>query len=136
MGQIIVDKEAREARLPATVDKTNGLMEYLLVASYGKTHESVLKTDAEPSHIHLAMLLLGARGAPSDSTNTNPAAPGPIVNPSPVALPGDRIKVVVEWMSEGKSTRRPAGDLVVNNRTHSTADETHWVYNGFGNRGR
>ena len=33
-------------------------MEYFLVASWGKTHESILKTDTEPFRIHLAMLLL------------------------------------------------------------------------------
>ncbi|MGD1086166.1 MAG: YdjY domain-containing protein [Verrucomicrobiota bacterium] len=130
VGKVILDKKERAVRVPALLNKSQGPMEYFLVTTYGKTHESILKTDAEPYHIHIAMLLLGATGAQPDLTNGPPPAPGPIVNPSPEALPGDKITLEVSWQEDGKEIRRPASELISNEQTHSTPDAAHWVYNG------
>jgi hypothetical protein len=130
VGKVILDKKERAVRVPAVLNKSQGPMEYFLVTTYGKTHESILKTDAEPYHIHIAMLLLGATGAQPVFTNGPPPAPGPIVNPSPAALPGDKITLEVSWQEDGKEIRRPAGELISNEQTHATADAAHWVYNG------
>ncbi len=40
-------------------------MEYFLVTTYGKVHESILRTETMPYHIHLAMLLSDVRDASS-----------------------------------------------------------------------
>jgi hypothetical protein len=130
VGKVTIDKKQRTVSFPALLNKTQGLMEYFLVTTYGKTHESILKTDAEPYHIHIAMLLLGATGAQPEFTNGHPPVPGFIVNPSKDALPGDKVSVEVRWTEEGKEIRRRATDLISNEQTHTTADPTHWVYNG------
>jgi hypothetical protein len=130
VGKVVLNKRQRTVSFPAVLDKTEGLMEYFLVTTYGKTHESILKTEAEPYHIHLAMLLLGATGSPQNSTNGIPPPPGPIINPSTNALGGDKISVEVSWMVDGKEIHRPATDLISCQQTNFPPDPAQWVYNG------
>src|SRR3569623_2003527 len=63
IGLVRLDKNQKSVQFPAVLNMDHGLIEYLLVTTRGKTHESLLKTDAEPYNIHVAMLLLGAKGA-------------------------------------------------------------------------
>jgi hypothetical protein len=130
VGIVTIDKKQRTVSFPAVLNKNEGLMEYFLVTTYGKTHESILKTEAEPYHIHIAMLLLGATGAQPDFTNGNPPPPGPIINPSKNALPGDKISIDVSWTVDGKEIHHPATDLISCQQTNSTPDPAKWVYNG------
>ena len=83
LGLVRLDKQSGSVTIPAFVNLKEGVIEYFLVTSEGKTHESVLRTDAEPLHIHVAMLLLGARGA---GTNELPADPA-------LRLPGDKVTI-------------------------------------------
>jgi len=41
-----------------------GLLEYVLVSSGGKLHESLLSTDIEPFHLQIALLMLGLKRSP------------------------------------------------------------------------
>src|SRR5262245_33801666 len=62
VGSIKLDKNARNVKVPAKVNMVDGLIEYLMVTPKGATHESVLASEAEPQDLHMAMLLLGAKG--------------------------------------------------------------------------
>lgn len=62
IGKVTLDKKQRHLSFPATVNQTRGLLEYILVRTGGKTHESLLRTDAEPYDIQLAFLLLNLSG--------------------------------------------------------------------------
>ena len=82
LGKVRLNKNDRTVTIPAAINMREGTVEYLLVTTAGKTHESVLRTDAEPYHIHLAMLLLAAKGK---GTNEFPAdkaklPPGDLIN--------------------------------------------------------
>src|SRR5687767_3996798 len=75
VGTVRIDKHTRTATVPAKVNMVDGLVEYLCVTPNGSTHESVLVSDAGPQNVHVAMLLLGAKGAaPKDGQK----APGQI----------------------------------------------------------
>ena len=63
IGSVRLNAEQKTIQFPASVNMTNGLVEYLLVTGTGKLHESVLKTDVEPSQIHTAMLFIDAQVA-------------------------------------------------------------------------
>jgi hypothetical protein len=107
-------------------------MEYFLVTTYGKTHESILKTAAEPFHLHLAMLLLGAEGSgkadfPGAPTN---GVPGPIIHPSKEAIPGDKVSIAVKWKTAEGERRFSAEELVFNNDSQAVMAHGAWVYNG------
>ena len=61
VGLVTVDKEAGTLAFPAEVNMAQGLLEYLLVRQGGKTHESLLRTTADPYDIQLACLLPDAK---------------------------------------------------------------------------
>ncbi len=131
LGGVLLDRKARTVSFPAVLNRVEGPMEYFLVTKYGKTHESILRTEASPYNIHIAMLLLGAVGT---ETNIPPGigpnfSPGPIKNPSETVLPGDKISIEVSWGMLGKERHR-AEELVYNGETHSVPEAGHWVYNG------
>ena len=132
VGRVRLDQRRRSITLPATLNKTKGLMEYFLVTTYGKTHESILKSQAEPYHIHLAMLLLGAHGPGNADFPGSPAngIPGPVVHPSKETIPGDKVAIEVKWKTPAGETRHWAEDLIRKNDTPTNMAPGSWVYNG------
>src|SRR5437773_10746835 len=77
IGRVRFSKTEGTVSIPAQVNMPEGAVEYFLVTTTGKTHESVFRTDAEPYHIQLAMLLLNANGrgtndCPQDKTKPPP----------------------------------------------------------------
>jgi hypothetical protein len=132
VGQVRLDQRRRCITLPAVLNRSEGAMEYFLVTTYGKTHESILKTKAQPFHIHLAMLLLGAEDSGSTAFPGSPSngVTGPIVHPSKEALPGNKVSIEVSWKTADGGTRHAAEDLVHRNDTQPGLAPCSWVYNG------
>jgi hypothetical protein len=62
IGDIQINKENRSIIFPALVNMDKGLLEYLLVHSAGKTHESLFRTKVQPYNLQLAFMLLGFKG--------------------------------------------------------------------------
>ncbi|MSM38630.1 MAG: hypothetical protein GJT30_03270 [Geobacter sp.] len=62
VGDILIDKKERTVSFPAEVNMDKGLLEYVLVRTGGKTHESLLRTRIEPYNLQVACLLLGIEG--------------------------------------------------------------------------
>src|SRR5205809_3031203 len=60
IGKLRLDKNTNNLTFPGAVQLDKGYLEYLLVAPFGSTHESLLVTEIQPSDLHFAMLLLGA----------------------------------------------------------------------------
>lgn len=120
LGLVRFDKPQRSVSIPAFVNLREGVIEYLLVTSNGKTHESVLRTDAEPYHIHVALLLLGARGAQTNALPLDPALP----------LPGDAVTVEVVWKKRKKEIRARAETLVFDRKRKQPLSKGDWTYNG------
>jgi hypothetical protein len=132
VGKVRLDQARRCVTVPAVLNRDQGPMEYFLVSSYGKTHESVLRTEAEPYDIHLAMLLLGAQPRASGNFPGSPTngIPGPIINPSSEIIPGDKVAISVRWQEGGAEIHRAAEDLVFNTNSQSVLAHGFWVYNG------
>ncbi len=120
IGLVRLDKRERTVSFPAVMHMNEATIEYLVVTSTGKTHESLLRTDAQPHHLHVAMLLLGAIGA---GTNSFPEGPRQL-------LPGDTVTIEVTWTIGRRQMRRRAEELVYNRRTKSAMSRGDWVYNG------
>src|SRR5262245_38625479 len=62
-GKLRIDKKARSVSFPGKMNNVSGLLEYLIVTPSGGTHESLLVAEIQPSDLHFAMLLLGAKGS-------------------------------------------------------------------------
>ena len=104
IGLVRLDKNQRSVQFPAVLNQDHGLIEYLLVTTRGKTHESLLKTEAEPFHIHVAMLLLGAKGAAQSKEFLkvpmmliHVIRPGATQNRLAELLKGDAIRIELAW---------------------------------------
>ncbi len=127
LGRVRLDKQKRSVSFPAVLNMAEGAMEYFLVTTYGKTHESILRTDVSPLQIHVAMLLLGARGA---DTNTL-SSPPPDYGGSPgYPITGDPVTVEVKWREKGKEVVRGAEDLIAHPTTGAPKGKGKWLYNG------
>ncbi len=121
LRNVRLDNNRRTVSFPAAVNMSSNLVEYVVVCNDGKVHESLLKTSVEPQDIHVAMLLIGARGSP-------PQKPAE-ADLGKIQL-GDKIRVWVEW-HVGKDLKRVrAEDLVRNEETKKPMKQGLWVYNG------
>ncbi len=116
IGSVRLNKEQKTIQFPARVNMTNGLIEYLVVTGTGKLHESLLKTETEPSQIHVAMLLLGAHVVETNLRSTN--------------ISGENIKVEVSWKNGTDEKRVRAEELIFNSQTKSPMSKSAWIYNG------
>jgi hypothetical protein len=131
VGGVKLEKEARRVSFPAKLNMTNGPLEYLLVTTAGKTHESVLTTEIEAQHLQVAMLLLGAKGLAAAAL-TNAPSGGPITqgaqrNPP---LPGDPVVIEVTWTQGGKPQQRRLEELVFNKRAKEPMTKGAFTFTG------
>jgi hypothetical protein len=120
IGKAQLDQHARTVTFPASVNLREGVVEYLVVHEGGKTHESVLKTDTQPYHIHLALLLLGAKGASPDSLSFDPSVP----------LQGESVHLRIKWIENGRTREQPAEQLARNRVILDSMTEGPWTFNG------
>ncbi len=123
IGMVRLDKRQRSITFPSVLNMNEGIVEYFLVATFGKTHESVLRTDVDPYQIHLAMLLLGAKGAGTNAFPQEPDRP----------LPGDAVQIETSWARADKPHRQSGETMVWNRKTRSRLSPGPWVYNRLAN---
>jgi hypothetical protein len=62
IGDILINKAEKSVSFPARINMDKGLLEYVLVRTGGKTHESLFRTETEPYDLQLACLLLDLVG--------------------------------------------------------------------------
>ncbi len=120
IGRVRLDKNARTVAFPAVVNMTEAIIEYVIVTKDGKTHESLLRTEAQPKDIHVAMLLLGVKGAGTNAVPEDPAKP----------IPGDAIAIEITWKARNREKRARAEDLIYNTVTKTNLTRGVWIYNG------
>ena len=114
-GEVEIDRAARTISFPAKINAMEGSIEYALVTSTGKTHESLLVTDALPRDIHLGCLLLGGGAA---------------------AKPPAEMRIEVSWQTTGPEKRLPLEDLIVFAKDHPQGGQGGslapgaWTYSG------
>jgi hypothetical protein len=118
LGKVRIHKQNRTVEFPAVVNMKEGLAEYFLVSTRGKVHESVLRTDVEPYQIHVAMLLLGAKGA-----QTNFFLPEKLP-------PGDSASIEVSWKGMFSTKRVAAEEFVFDRAKNRAMSKGPWTYNG------
>lgn len=120
IGKVRLNKTRRSVSIPVTINMTQGNVEYLVVTALGKTHESVLRTTASPYDMHVAMLLLGAKGR-----GTNEFPEQKLIVP-----PGDAATVEVSWKSGENEERVRAEALIFDRAANSAMQKVNWIYNG------
>ncbi len=126
-GLVVADPALRTVSFPARVLMTNGLLEYAVVTDYGKTHESLLVTDALPMDVQAALLLLRAR-----PSGTNALLASPVTFP-----PGSAIDLSVQLPTPaGTPTNIPLHSLLAlssdgpNGAITGAPTPGPWIFNG------
>ncbi len=134
IGDVRLDQRQRIVSFPAAINMDEGLIEYLIVHSSGKTHESLLQTAVEPYHLQTAMLLLGARGAPTHVL-TNAPDGGPLKgaqlsaeNTKPIR--GDPVNLAVRWRMAGLEKSFRLEELVLDVKQKSRMSSGPFTFNG------
>ncbi|HEX4122157.1 MAG TPA: YdjY domain-containing protein [Verrucomicrobiae bacterium] len=133
LGAVQFDKSQKTLRFPTQLNMKEGLIEYLLVSGQGKTYESLLKTDANPYDIQLALLFLGAKGAPqTPALLAMPNEPFHVNHPGQPALSimGDPISIELSWEAGGRKNHARAEDWIVNLSTKTNVARGSWTFNG------
>jgi hypothetical protein len=120
LGLVRIDKKSGAVTFPAVVNFREGPVEYLVVTSGGKIHESVFRTDVEPRQLHVAMLLLGARGAGTNALPEDPALP----------LPGEKISVSISWQADAGKQVHAGEEFVRDRKRDALLKKGDWVYTG------
>jgi len=143
MGKLHLEQATHTLSFPGTVNMEKGNIEYLLVTPAGNAHESLLVTsDVEPRDLHLAMLLLGAKGAGIHGTPADEAPPGQISREYLTHAPklrGDDLGITVTWKdAKGVEKTSPVEDWILKTDVHKQAERGPWIYNGsmFSTEGR
>src|SRR5687767_1734098 len=100
LGKVRLNKNSRTVSFPAIVNMDQGIIEYLFVHGSGKIHESLLRTDVEPYHVHLAVLLI------SDKHASNAL-------PTPSAISNAKnVRLSISWKKNDKEIRVLAEDVI------------------------
>lgn len=138
VGTVRINKNENTVTVPAKVNMVDGLVEYLCVTPKGSTHESVLVSDAGPQNVHVAMLLLGAKGAaPKDGAQVPGQIDATFLANAP-KLVGDRVMLSVRWKdAAGKEKSAPAEQWIIQRMSQKNAPPKEapmepgpWLYNG------
>ncbi len=130
LGKVQLDREKRRVTFPAVFNMSEGLLEYVLVGSQGKVHESLLRTDVQPTQLHTAMLLFGVKTGERHPGDAPPAAINADYLHTAPTLKGDPVTILLRWTVEGKETTCRAEELVYNAETKAAATAGDWTYNG------
>lgn len=136
IGSVKFNANTREIRVPAVVNM-NGAegespLEYLLVRTHGKLHESLFATDSPAIDINLAFTLLSY--PPSAELYAIPNSTGGLSGDYPeVAEPikrAARVRIDVEISQDGSIKRFPVGDWIRSTTTLKPMALIPWVYGG------
>lgn len=128
VGLVTVKTQERTLSFPAKVNMVDQLIEYALVTSDGKRHESLLTTDAQPRDLHVAALLLGLQPASFRATEGGSKVPKTA-----------EVEIEVTWPVHGGVRKVPLHQLVgrlkdtdpaITVREILPMDAGSWLYNG------
>ncbi|MEW6427109.1 MAG: YdjY domain-containing protein [Thermodesulfobacteriota bacterium] len=119
IGGCTIDKAANRVTFAASVNMTEGLLEYALVGMAGKLHESLLRTEVEPYPLQIALLLMGLEGSPNHL-----AFQGENKMPE-----GDAVRVRVALpVKEGKAEEIPIENWIMVNEARP--GDIPWIFTG------
>ena len=128
VGKVRLDQKALSIAFPGKLNMKRGLLEYLLVNPKGSAHESLLVTDVEANDIHVAMLLLGAKGG-AITAEAPPAQLDARYFRTAPKLTGDTVFITVKWREKDAEKTVPIEEWLVN-AARKPIEHGPWIYNG------
>ncbi len=111
--QVRVECEAIECKNP---------LEFFCCVTGTNEHEAVLRSQVKPSHLHLALLLVGLE--PGEGVHYSEA------DKKWVAPTGNPIKITCTWQRDGKTITVPAEQMMRDVKTKKPMPKCDWVFAG------
>lgn len=119
---IQVDVASRQVRVECQAVRVDAPLEFFCVKVGGPEHETVLRTPARPSDIHLGLLMIGLEpGEPvrfSEATQKWQAPHGP------------PIRITVEFQRNGRTVTLPAARLMRSMKDQTPMPDRPFVFTG------
>ncbi len=122
MPGVHVDIPGKQVRVDCQAINVEAALEFLCVTNGGNEHESLLRTPAKPSHIHLGLLMLGLE----------PGQPVHYMKALDRWAPpqGPPLNISIEYAKDGKTVRVPAYKLFRDLKTKKPMPTLTWVFVG------
>jgi hypothetical protein len=117
-----VNVAKKQIRIECEAINAEEKLEFLVCATGTKEYESVLRSRARPSHLHLALLMLGLQ--PGTPVKFNEAENRWIPPHGPA------LKLFCEFQRDGKMTNVPATRLMRSTKDKSAMPDVNWVFTG------
>lgn len=117
-----VDAKNKQVRMECQAVNAELALEYLVCVAGTSEHETVLRSNAKPSHVHLALLMIGLE----------PGEPLRFSQSDRRWLPprGPKLKINCEFVKDGRSLSVPAHQMMRNLKTKKPLPPTTWVFAG------
>lgn len=135
IGKITFNKDTREITLPAQTNITNPdtILEYLLVHINGeKIHEALIATEADPSHLNIALKLLNYKESRElfrlPRPDGTPSEEYPVVTDE--IKKSARFGVYITWKDGETHKTIPATQWIEHRVLKKPMSNLPWVYNG------
>lgn len=138
-----IDRAKNIVAVDATVIRPSESWLELLACTRGtKEHEALLVVDAAPSHVHLALLMIGLQpGRPMSfkeigvySYDLDARYPFVLKRHWPKFIPvpaqGPMIAVTLAHQRDGQTVETPANEWVINQRTGEVMADNLWQFTG------
>jgi hypothetical protein len=122
MPGVHVDIAGRQLRVDCEAINVEAPLEFLCVTNGGNEHESLLRTPAKPSHIHLGLLMLGLE--PGEPVHYMKALD------RWAAPQGPPLNISIEYAKDGQTVRVPAYKLFRDLKTKKPMPLLTWVFVG------
>lgn len=101
-------------------------LELLACTKGTREHETILTVTSRPTHIHLALLMIGMEpGAPMQWLNQGPDKPVKVVPAS-----GAKIKITLIYEKDGKETHVPANQWILDVASKKPLPDDIWLFAG------
>jgi len=117
-----VNVARKQVRMHCEAVNAEEKLEFLVCATGTKEYESVLRSKAKPSHLHLALLMLGLE--PGEPVRFDQA------ENKWIAPRGPALKLTCEFERAGKVVSIPAHRLMRAVKDKSVMPEVNWVFVG------
>lgn len=122
LPHVRVDVKARQVRVDAEALAVDAPLEFFCVTNGTSEHESVIRTPARPSHVHLALVMIGLE----------PGSPVQYSEAAKTWLPphGPPLQITMEYEQDGKPVSMPAYRWMRDIKSKKPMPPLTWIFSG------
>jgi len=132
IGKILINKKTKEISFGAGLNMKEGLLEYAVVLTKGKVHESLFLTDISPTNLNVALKLLNFQESAELfeilDEDYNPSGKFPVV--SEEVKKSARLDIFVRWKEGDKEKTTSLNRLIFHAQAQEQMLTGPWLYTG------